>query len=49
MVYGFWLYNQQFSTVGLTVAFQPIFMSVEFATDGPLVGQQCFFQDGSEQ
>ena len=42
---GFWWYNQQFSTVGPTVAFQSIFMSVEFATGGP----SAFFQDGSEQ
>ena len=43
---GFWLYNQQFATVGPTVGFQPIFISVEFATDGPLV---IFVQDGGEQ
>ena len=43
---GFWLYNQQFAIVGQMVTFQPIFMSVEFATGGPLV---VFVQDSSEQ
>ena len=38
----FWLYNQQFSDVRPTVAFQPIFMSVEFATGGSLVDQWHF-------
>ena len=28
----FWLYNQHFTTIGPKVAFQPIFMSVEFAS-----------------
>ena len=40
--FGFWLCNQQFSDVGPMVAFQPIFMSVEFATGGPPVGQWHF-------
>ena len=43
---GFWLYNQQFSLVEPTVAFQPIFMSEEFATGGASV---VLAQDGGEQ
>ena len=43
---GFWLYNQQFSTIGTTVAFQSIFMSVEIDTGGPIV---VIVQDGGEQ
>ena len=43
---GFWLYNKQFATVWPTVAFQPIFMSVELSNGGPPLG---FVQDSGEQ
>ena len=42
---GFCLYYQQFFTFGPMVAFQPIFMSVEFTTSGPPV---VFVQDGQK-
>ena len=48
---SFWLYNLHFTTVGPTVAFQPILIHVcricyQWANGGPLV---FFVQDGCEQ